>query len=123
VSFTLQFLSPHSPSSVSAINLTFQIWTITNTDRFDFNVSLQTYSKRLLTPTSSSNLDPSSSSIPSAPAPDFSLKAGQTFSIKIPGREGRERKRPEESGMGVSGGGFGAGGGVPLLPPPPGRKR
>lgn len=84
-------------------------------DAFDFNVALQSFSKRLSNPNQSA--DPKA---PPPPTQDFSLKEGQTFSIKIPGREGSGRKRPESNSTGGNGG---IGGGIPLLAPPPGKKR
>ncbi|KAI5450136.1 hypothetical protein NCC49_003763 [Naganishia albida] len=77
-------------------------------DAFDFNVALQTISKRTSTP---------SQPVASEPAKDYSLKDGQTFSIKIPGRE---RRRPADASGGAGAGiGMQSGGGVPLLAPPP----
>ena len=85
---------------------------------FDFNVALQSHSKHLSNPNASAEPDK-----PPAPTKDFSLKEGQTFSIQIPGREGR--KRPEEASGGLMGLGAGGAtsGGIPFLPPPPGKKR
>lgn len=87
--------------------------------RFDFNVALQSYSKRLSNPSSSSNsTDPIK---PPPPTQDFSLKAGQTFSIKIPGREGRKAPAGSEGAGGLLGAGISSG--IPMLAPPPGKKR
>uniref|UniRef100_A0A0W0FPD9 NECAP PHear domain-containing protein n=1 Tax=Moniliophthora roreri TaxID=221103 RepID=A0A0W0FPD9_MONRR len=99
------------------------------TDSFDFNVALQDYTKRWKAaknpPTSdeAETVTPSPH-IPAGPKKDYSLKEGQTFSISIPGR-----KKPDaESSSSLLGSdnvssGFGSGGGIPLLPPPPGGKR
>ena len=81
-------------------------------------VALQSVAKR----GSGSKDDASDSSQPSKPAgppKDYSLKDGQTFTVKIPGREKKEGSTgPKPSGGGLGGGGFG----LPP-PPPPGRKR
>ncbi|KAK4686991.1 adaptin ear-binding coat-associated protein 1/2, partial [Tremellales sp. Uapishka_1] len=84
-------------------------------EAFDFQVALQSIAKRSSTTPST---DPSESPKPAAPPKDYSLKEGQTFSIKIPGREGR--KPPPQS---VAGGGGGGGGLFALPPPPPGARR
>lgn len=73
--------------------------------------------------------DPSSDStepsphLPAGPRKDYSLKEGETFSIKIPGAG---RKIPRSGGGGGSllggGGGAGGGGGFPILPPPPSKR-
>ncbi|BGP45324.1 hypothetical protein JCM10450v2_001142 [Rhodotorula kratochvilovae] len=82
------------------------------TESFDFNVALQDWSKRqnppkiLSTPSSSS----SSSSTPSQPSRDFSLKAGETISIKLGGASTKKKAAPASGGGGL--GGF-------MLPPPP----
>ncbi|KAJ9105015.1 hypothetical protein QFC20_004456 [Naganishia adeliensis] len=76
-------------------------------DAFDFNVALQTISKRT---TAASEPVAAKEEVK-----DYSLKDGQTFSIKIPGRE---RRRAEATSEGSGGGMMGAGG-VPLLAPPP----
>lgn len=100
--------------------------------RFDFNVALQSYSKHLSNPTGSSNENDELPTKPPAPVQDFSLKEGQTFSVKIPGRGAR---RSEAAGGGGNGTAEGSGqgapsvlpgtgsGGIPLLAPPPGKKR
>ncbi|WVQ94193.1 hypothetical protein IAU59_001271 [Kwoniella sp. CBS 9459] len=101
-------------------------------EAFDFQVALQAFVKRVNPSTSSSDpSDPSSSSgppKPAAPPKDYSLKEGQTFTIKIPGREGGSggsggsgSKKPSSSSSSSSSGG----GGLFALPPPPppGRKR
>jgi len=83
-------------------------------------VALQSVAKRTKNP----DTDPNESgqpAKPSGPPKDYSLKVGQTFTIKIPGREG---KKP--AGIGGGGGEGGEGGGSFALPPPPppgGRKR
>lgn len=70
--------------------------------RTDPQVALQTVSKR------STTTKTEAATKPAAPPKDYSLKEGQTFSIKIPGREGK--KAPAAS-TGVSG--------LFSLPPPP----
>ncbi|EPQ27933.1 uncharacterized protein PFL1_04677 [Pseudozyma flocculosa PF-1] len=106
-------------------------------DSFDFNVALQDWTKRqksLLDPRSSSSADSSSSPssaaepsphLPSGPKRDFSLKQGQTISVKIPGG-GSGRKIAGGGGGGGTGSGTGpsllGGGGGPLLPPPPSKR-
>ncbi|ORX35059.1 hypothetical protein BD324DRAFT_582726 [Kockovaella imperatae] len=89
-------------------------------EAFDFQVALQSVAKRASAPEPSS--DPSQPSKPAAPPKDYSLKDGQTFTIKIPGREGSAKKTPISSTSGPS---SGSGGGFGLLPPPPppGRNR
>ncbi len=98
------------------------------TDRFDFNVALQSFSKRQGAPASAGGHggggSGSGENKPTAPARDYSLKEGQTFSIKIPGREGR-RAGGASGGGGTGGGdlvgmaGGAAAGGIPMLAPPP----
>jgi hypothetical protein len=80
-------------------------------------VSLQSVSKRSSRPAAS---DPAK---PAPPPKDYSLKEGQTFTIKIPGREG---KKDASASAPASGAASGGGGGLFSLPPPPppgGRKR
>lgn len=87
-------------------------------------VALQSVAKRSSNPQSSSG-DPSEPAKPAAPPKDYSLKEGQTFTIKIPGRDGK--KVGKEGGstnlLGSdkpsSGSGSGGGGGLFSLPPPP----
>ncbi|KAF8447776.1 hypothetical protein L210DRAFT_3527164 [Boletus edulis BED1] len=96
------------------------------TDSFDFNVALQDFTKRAkaaLNPPSPTATDTplKSPHIPPGPKKDYSLKEGQTFTISIPG------KSTSNSGgtslLASSGTGNTAGsGGIPLLPPPPGRR-
>ena len=83
----------------------------------DPQVALQSASKRS---------DPSDTSDgpkkPAAPPKDYSLKDGQTFTIKIPGRD----KKTATSSPGLIGDESKSGGGLFALPPPPppgGRKR
>ncbi|KAK1921378.1 hypothetical protein DB88DRAFT_100483 [Papiliotrema laurentii] len=86
-------------------------------EAFDFQVSLQSVSKRSSRPAAS---DPAK---PAPPPKDYSLKEGQTFTIKIPGREG---KKDASASAPASGAASGGGGGLFSLPPPPppgGRKR
>ncbi|EJU00768.1 adaptin ear-binding coat-associated protein 1 NECAP-1 [Dacryopinax primogenitus] len=80
------------------------------TESFDFNVALQDYVKRAKAAT-----DPTSTIVAAVhePPPDFSLKEGQTMTIKIPGKDGRKTAGTSASTSGGIGGGFG------LLPPPP----
>jgi len=80
-------------------------------ESFDFNVALQDYVKR-----SKAASDPTSvlAAAVHEPPPDFSLKEGQTMTIKIPGKDGRKI-----SGTTASGSGSGFGGGFGLPPPPP----
>ncbi|CAO1622582.1 unnamed protein product [Sympodiomycopsis kandeliae] len=98
-------------------------------DSFDFNVSLQDWVKRQRHAESSNSngteqadTSEAASSLPSPHIPkdgpkDFSLKDGQTFSIKLPGG-GSGRKIRDTN---TSAGGLGGGGGF-LPPPPPGRR-
>ncbi|OCF34869.1 adaptin ear-binding coat-associated protein 2 [Kwoniella heveanensis BCC8398] len=103
-------------------------------EAFDFQVALQAFVKRSNPSSTSDPSDPSGSSSggpskPAAPPKDYSLKEGQTFTIKIPGREGGAgaggsgSKKSYGSDTPSSGGG--GGGGLFALPPPPppGRKR
>ncbi|WVF66584.1 hypothetical protein IAT40_001324 [Kwoniella sp. CBS 6097] len=110
-------------------------------EAFDFQVALQAFVKRSNPSSSSDSSDPTSSSGPSKPAAppkDYSLKEGQTFTIKIPGREGsggsgggsgglkKSTSSASSSSSSLTGGsGSGGGGGLFALPPPPppGRKR
>ncbi|EIW72933.1 hypothetical protein TREMEDRAFT_25672 [Tremella mesenterica DSM 1558] len=87
-------------------------------DAFDFQVALQSFARRSSTPNQSQ--DPSAPLKPSAPPKDYSLKEGQTFTIKLPGRE---TKKPSSNPGPTSEGG--SSGGLFALPPPPppGRKR
>lgn len=85
--------------------------------RFDFNVALQTFGKHSANP---SDQSASNASIPAEPAKDYSLKEGQTFSIKIPGREGRARPTPSATSHDAQGG---SSGGFPMLAPPPSSRK
>lgn len=97
------------------------------TEAFDFQVSLQDWQKRQRIPklehsdSSSSTASSSSaaSSVSSAPKRDFSLKAGETISVRI---GGAASKRPAQAAKRENSGG---GAPIPLLAPPPpaGRSR
>jgi hypothetical protein len=82
-------------------------------DSFDFNVALQDYAKRLRAKQNPS-LQSEKSSQSSVPKKDYSLKEGQTFSIKLPGRSMADKSSSLASGSSNA---------VPLLPPPPSVKR
>ncbi|GAA5996938.1 adaptin-ear-binding coat-associated family protein [Rhodotorula paludigena] len=91
------------------------------TESFDFNVALQDWSKRQNPPklapeTSSSSSSSTSSSVPAQPARDFSLKDGETISIKLGGLSTKKKAAPPPS---AAGGGAGGLGGFMLPPPPP----
>ncbi|KAH6918442.1 adaptin ear-binding coat-associated protein 1 [Coprinopsis sp. MPI-PUGE-AT-0042] len=89
------------------------------TDSFDFNVALQDYAKRYKASKSvAADTEEIESSAPAGPKKDYTLKEGQTFSINIPGRN--KPTATSTSNLFDSGNsGSGAGGGFPLLPPPP----
>ncbi|EMD38212.1 hypothetical protein CERSUDRAFT_113362 [Gelatoporia subvermispora B] len=92
------------------------------TDSFDFNVTLQDYTKRwkarLNPPTPTTEKE--SPHIPAGPKKDYTLKEGQTFSIAIPGRAKATTPTTNllggNSSLTSSSGGSGV---PPLLPPPP----
>ncbi|KAH8117069.1 adaptin ear-binding coat-associated protein 1 [Phellopilus nigrolimitatus] len=91
------------------------------TDSFDFNVSLQDYTKRYFAtqnpPSPTTKKD--SFGAPTGPKKDYTLKEGQTFSISIPGRN-KEGGASSLLGSSTSNSGSApSGGAVPLLPPPP----
>ncbi|PWN52614.1 adaptin ear-binding coat-associated protein 1 NECAP-1 [Violaceomyces palustris] len=116
-------------------------------DSFDFNVALQdwtntlieTFDRLILTlglvrrqkaaaagpsDDGQDGLTGPSPHIPAGPKKDFSLKEGETFSIKLPGGGGRKigglsSSSASASGSKSSGGGVGFGG---LLPPPPSKR-
>ncbi|OCH92112.1 adaptin ear-binding coat-associated protein 1 NECAP-1 [Obba rivulosa] len=94
------------------------------TDSFDFNVTLQDYTKRWkarLNPTTPTPENPSPH-LPAGPKKDYTLKEGQTFSIAIPGRAKAISTTPnllEGSTSSMSTLTSGNGGVPPLLPPPP----
>ncbi|KAI0934557.1 hypothetical protein AcW1_006043 [Taiwanofungus camphoratus] len=98
------------------------------TDSFDFNVTLQDYTKRwrarMNPPEASSDSDKPSPHLPAGPKKDYTLKEGQTFSISIPGRP-KANNTTSTNLLGLGGGSLSnstssSGGlGVPLLPPPP----
>ncbi|GAA5826210.1 hypothetical protein JCM11251_007210 [Rhodosporidiobolus azoricus] len=88
------------------------------TESFDFNVALQDWSKRQSPPKLlSTSSDPSASKGPSPHLPqgqsrDFSLKEGETFSIRLGGTSTKKKAAPSP----VGGAGLGA---FKLAPPPP----
>ncbi|PPQ98814.1 hypothetical protein CVT24_003368 [Panaeolus cyanescens] len=88
------------------------------TDSFDFNVTLQDYTKRarsLLNAATTSEEQAASPHVPAGPKADYSLKEGQTFSISIPGRS-----KPATSGTAnIISSNSSSSGAIPLLPPPP----
>jgi len=94
------------------------------TDSFDFNVTLQDYTKRWkarLNPSTPTSEAPSPH-IPAGPKKDYTLKEGQTFSIAIPGRA--KASTPTTNLLGSTTGSLltsssGNAGVPPLLPPPP----
>lgn len=119
-------------------------------DAFDFNVALQDWTKRVKRQKAAAEAERwarehpdeaakqveeegPSPHIPSGPKQDLSLKDGQTFSIKLPGRKrdpgessnllSFDAPPPARAGASAESssglGGFGGG----LLPPPPSRKR
>ncbi|EJD02202.1 adaptin ear-binding coat-associated protein 1 NECAP-1 [Fomitiporia mediterranea MF3/22] len=89
------------------------------TDSFDFNVSLQDYTKRFFaslnppSPTTEAEAPKST-----APKKDYTLKEGQTFSISIPGRN-KSGGSANNNLLGSSSTSTSSGGSIPLLPPPP----
>jgi len=88
-------------------------------EAFDFQVALQSVAKR--SNQSSSEPDSDQPAKPAGPPKDYSLKEGQTFTIKIPGRDGKKTGAATNPPSNASGGG-----GLFALPPPPppgGRKR
>ncbi|KAI5119945.1 hypothetical protein M0805_002134 [Coniferiporia weirii] len=97
------------------------------TDSFDFNVSLQDYTKRYFSrqnPPSPTTEE--SSHVPAGPKKDYTLKEGQTFSISIPGKSKPGQSVSTSllgSSSSSSSGSASSGGAVPLLPPPPGGSR
>jgi len=92
------------------------------TDSFDFNVTLQDYTKRWrarMNPPDTASSE-SSPHVPAGPKKDYTLKEGQTFSISIPGRT--KATNPVTTnllGSSTSSSTSSGGLGVPLLPPPP----
>ncbi|GAA5894773.1 adaptin-ear-binding coat-associated family protein [Sporobolomyces salmoneus] len=94
------------------------------TESFDFNVALQDWSKRQSPPKLSSASTSSSSSSSSTASPhlppggsrDFSLKEGETISIKLGGSSAIKKPKNADLTGGVGGGGLGA---FKLAPPPP----
>ncbi|GBE81699.1 hypothetical protein SCP_0400700 [Sparassis crispa] len=97
-------------------------------DSFDFNVTLQDYTKRWrarVNPQEAGTDDKPSPHIPAGPKKDYTLKEGQTFSISIPGRAKAESTSTSDLLGGVGGVKPSSSGGlaVPLLPPPPSAPR
>ncbi|KAH9951857.1 hypothetical protein B0H21DRAFT_829371 [Amylocystis lapponica] len=102
------------------------------TDSFDFNVTLQDYTKRWrarMNPPDATSTE-ASPHVPAGPKKDYTLKEGQTFSIAIPGRPKSSNSNVSANllgGTNLLGGststssGLSSGGGLafPLLPPPP----
>ncbi|BGO88870.1 hypothetical protein NBRC10512_002226 [Rhodotorula toruloides] len=88
------------------------------TESFDFNVALQDWTKRQTPPKlvpdapSSSSSSSSTPSAPAQPSRDFSLKAGETISIKLGGMSTKKKADKPANGAGGGLGGF-------MLPPPP----
>lgn len=92
------------------------------TDSFDFNVSLQDYTKRFFASQNPpSPTEDKAAPVPTGPKKDYSLKEGQTFSISIPGRN-KPKGNTGNSLLGSSNTSS-LGGSVPLLPPPPSSRR
>ncbi|EGG04886.1 uncharacterized protein MELLADRAFT_116967 [Melampsora larici-populina 98AG31] len=90
-------------------------------DSFDFNVTLQDWTKRQkFTSNSGTGTDHDSKSsphLPSGPKRDFSLKDGQTISISLGGKS--SKKKPMGSDTSSGSGSTSGGGALPFLPPPP----
>ncbi|KAN0064425.1 hypothetical protein ACQY0O_002800 [Thecaphora frezii] len=117
--------APNGTKRKAYIGMGFQ----DRSDSFDFNVALQDWTKRqkALAASSSSSAAGASSAdadadlpsphIPAGPKVDFSLKQGETFTIKIPGGAGRKITRTSGAPSLLGGGGGG-----PLLPPPPSKR-
>ncbi|KAI0053908.1 adaptin ear-binding coat-associated protein 1 NECAP-1 [Auriscalpium vulgare] len=99
---------------------------VERSDSFDFNVALQDYGKRVRARLNPPSPTEETSSAPSGPKKDYSLKEGQTFSISIPGR-GSTTKQSGQLDTNLLGGvklanassSSSGGGAFPLLPPPP----
>ncbi|KAH9928168.1 uncharacterized protein B0H18DRAFT_1001564 [Fomitopsis serialis] len=95
------------------------------TDSFDFNVTLQDYTKRWRARMNPPDAATEAAAASAGPKKDYSLKDGQTFSISIPGRAKNNNTTTSNllggstSSSSSGGGGFG----VPLLPPPPSAPR
>ncbi|KIL69853.1 hypothetical protein M378DRAFT_157084 [Amanita muscaria Koide BX008] len=90
-------------------------------ESFDFNVALQDYAKRFRAKQNPPTQSDQTTVLSSVPKKDYSLKEGQTFSIKLPGRSTGDKSSNLLSSN--SGGNTQSGGGFPLLPPPPSIKR
>ncbi|KAF8623554.1 hypothetical protein AX15_006325 [Amanita polypyramis BW_CC] len=87
-------------------------------ESFDFNVALQDHTKRFRAKQNPALQADQTTPQSTAPKKDFSLKEGQTFSIKLPGRSAADK-----SLLGAKSSANTSSGGVPLLPPPPGAKK
>ena len=103
-------------------------------ESFDFNVALQDWTKRAKAAKEAKEKPQSSTSgnddliettnepsphIPAGPKQDYSLKEGQTFSIKIPGSHAGRKIRDQSNSASTGLSGFGGGS---LLPPPPSKR-
>ncbi|KAH9816715.1 adaptin ear-binding coat-associated protein 1 NECAP-1 [Melampsora americana] len=83
-------------------------------DSFDFNVTLQDWTKRQkFTTQSTVHESTSSPHLPSGPKRDFSLKEGQTISICLGGRSSPKKKSTSSDPPSSTNGP------LPFLPPPP----
>lgn len=87
-------------------------------ESFDFNVALQDYTKRFRAKQNPALQSDATTSQSTGPKKDYSLKEGQTFSIKLPGRAATDK-----SLLGSKASGNTSSGSVPLLPPPPSTKK